>query len=525
MARKKVRLKTADHSLSRSLTDSFIEDLNKILDDDDSYESSYLRRVWLSKFVDSSPQGAEIRRARAIEKWLKAELTNSVTNERLRKLGRSTADVLPGIGASRFLGKVREIVARTIPWTPSLDLLHGGFSGGASTSKRRANGHPAIKFLDKADVTRPAWRLIERLISNTRWASHLWESGLEPRFVEGNVIFTVPKTSEIDRVAAKEPDLNMFFQKSLGNQLRHLLKRRGVNLNNQAINGELARQGSIDGQLMTLDLSSASDSVTLELVRSVLPPDWVYYLELFRSPITVIDGVNHVNEMFSSMGNGFTFELESLLFYSIARAVAYFKGVKGKISVYGDDIIAPSELFLDLQSALAFCGFKVNDDKSYHEGPFRESCGAHWYAGRDVKPFYLRAPMARVSDLILTLNQLTSWSSKVLGVVDPRYEDLITKYREYVPSVLWGGNDLTSRISLVTGDAPRFELHYPVEKIDHSSVGGLLFWLFVASSRSEVSSIDDPLTVCGSTVPRFARIRRNRKYGDDLPVFLSRYTR
>jgi len=521
--RKKIQLKTADLPLSRTLSSSFISDLNKILDDDASVEAKYLRRVWLSKYVDASPSGAASRRQAAIEKWLRTEQTNIRTNARLRSLAGTSADVLPGIGASRFLAKVREIVSRVLPFTPSLSPLHGGFSGGASTSKKRVHGHPAMKFLDQADVTRSALPFVREWIKGTRWHDHMVDAGLEPRVVVGNVMFTVPKNAEIDRVAAKEPDLNMFFQKSLGNQIRTCLKRVGIDLNDQSINGELARIGSIDGSLMTLDLSSASDSVSIELVRLVLPTDWVYYMEALRSPVTIIDGTHHVNAMFSSMGNGFTFELESLLFYSIVRATAYFTGVKGRVSVYGDDIIAPSALYQDLVAALTFCGFSVNPDKSYHEGAFRESCGAHWHGGVDIRPFYLRGPFTRTSDLILTLNQLTSWASRTLGVVDPRYEEILLKYREYIPSGLWGGQDLTSRTSLVTGDRPRKELYYPVEAIAHDHVGGLLFWLFVAGNRPEGSSVEEALTAEGTGFERFARFRRNRQLEQDLPVFLTRY--
>lgn len=245
------------------------------------------------------------------------------------------------------------------------------------------------------------------------------------------------------------------------------------------------------------------------------------------------------------MGNGYTFELESLLFYSITRAVAYFGGYKGSISVYGDDIIAPSPMFTDLVSALEFCGFRANSTKSFAEGPFRESCGAHWYGGLDVKPFYIRRPMSALSDLILTLNQLTSWAT-CSGVVDPRYEDLHAEFKEkYVPQELWGGSDLTSRKSLVTGDSPRCELYYPVEGKPIHHVGGLLLWLFQALNRTE----EGCLVVSDSSLPSFARIKRRRlvitrRYMDwstgkpvrrsiladngnsmhDVPVFLQRKT-
>ncbi len=515
-------LRTADFPVPRNLTDDFIASMSSALATDTSVEARYLSQIWLSKFVSDSTLSPELRRSKAIDKWLLTEQTNERTNERLQRWSNSdSVHVLPGVSSRKFLDKVASIVSQILPWTPSLDLLNGGFSGGSSTSKKRVDGHPAIKFLDKADVTRETWTIVSELIHNTRWGSHYRESGLEPRFVRGNVMFTVPKNAEIDRVAAKEPDLNMFFQKSIGNQIRSLLKRVGINLNDQRINGELARVGSIDGSLATLDLSSASDSVTFQLVKRVLPSDWFHIMAALRSQETEIDGVYHTNEMFSSMGNGFTFELESLLFYSICRAVAYFCGVRGTISVYGDDIIIPTEITDSVISALAYCGFSVNLEKSFWDSPFRESCGKHWYGGRDVSPFYLRKPFSTLSDLILTLNQLASWASRCISVVDPLYEEIHLMYRKYIPESLWGGQDLTSRSSLVTGHAPRKELYWPIETIPHNHVGGLLFWMFIAANRTDER---DERTSSGSSIPRFSRIRRNKQWTGDLPIFLSKYS-
>jgi len=512
--------KTADYPLSRSVTDDFISDLKELLHSDKSVEGEYLSNLVFSKFTDPSPIEASKRRDAAIEKWLSTELNNATTNRRILALGHSSGDLFPGVSISRFTSKVRGIIARILPWAPSLNLQHGGFSGGASTSKKRAHSHPAMKFLDKADVTRRASSTIRELISNTRWADTIVELGVEPNVVEGNVLFTVPKNSDIDRVACKEPDLNMFFQKSIGNQIRYLLLREGINLNDQRINGELARIGSIDDSLMTVDLSSASDSISKELVRLLLPNEWFYYCDLFRSHSTVIDGSVHTNEMFSSMGNGFTFELESLLFYSITRAVAYFSGVKGRISVYGDDIIAPSEIYANLISAMTFYGFSVNVEKTFVNSPYKESCGRHWYLGREITPFYLRRPFTTISDLILTLNQLINWSSRCLGVVDPHYEALILKYSEYIPKDLWGGQDLTSRSSLVSGDRPRYELVRVQRPSTNNHRGGLLLWLFLKLSFPNIGAVD----TTGASQSFTIKKRRSRAWSsNDVPIFLSKY--
>lgn len=549
--RKKIQPTTADSPLPKDLTRLFTESLNSLLTEDGSVKALYLSNVILSKYNSDDTGAGESRRLAAIQKWLLTEERNAVTNDRLRRWGESQAVyVLPGISAKRFFGKVRSVIAGVLPWTPSLDIHYGGFSGGASTSKSRRRSHPATKFLDKADITRESYYLFRDIVRGSMWDQHLNTPGLEPRFALGNVMFTVPKSSVIDRCACKEPDLNMFLQKSFGNQIRKLLRRSGIDLNDQTINQELARKGSISNSLMTIDLSSASDSVTTELVRLVLPEDWFHYLNLVRSPVTEIDGNIHVNEMFSSMGNGFTFELESLLFYAICRSVAYFGGYRGKISVYGDDIIAPSLMADDLIAALHFCGFVTNPDKSFWDGPFRESCGAHWHGGLDISPFYIKGPFRTVSDLILTLNQLIEWSSREIGVVDPRYESLIMEMAvKYVPQPLWGGSDLTSRVSLVTGDPPRYELYYPAQEKDLLHVGAYLLWLFSTLERD----VEGCLHVTSSKQPGWARLRRRdrrksisykiyanggnkpptgriRTYTDeephcyDVPVFLSRYS-
>lgn len=94
-------------------------------------------------------------------------------------------------------------------------------------------------------------------------------------------------------------------------------------------------------------------------------------------------------EKFSSMGNGFTFELESLIFYAAALATCEAVGADTKaVSVYGDDVIIPVEAFELYEKFCAFLGFTVNKTKSFASGAFRESCGAHYFSGLDVKPIY-----------------------------------------------------------------------------------------------------------------------------------------
>lgn len=521
MQKRRIEGRTANSRLSPTLTNSFISDLQNVLNEDGSEEAGYLRTYLLTKYCEIDRKKAGERRTAAIAKWRTVEERNGLTNAHLKDDGYldHPCNEVGLVKLRHLLAKAREYVHDVIGDAPSLDIAHAMYSGGASTSRRRTHGHPAMKFLGRVDATRHMWLVFQRLFPGTAYGRHILESGLDPRFVSGSILFTVPKNADIDRVACKEPDLNVFIQKSFGNQIRYLLKRKGIDLNDQTINGELARQGSIDGRLATLDLSSASDSVTVELVRWLLPPDWFYYLDAARSHTITIDGIETPISMFSSMGNGFTFELESLIFYSLARAMNFMLGYRGRISVYGDDIIVPTETAPYLIQLLRAVGFTVNSEKSFIDGPFRESCGAYWHAGVDVKPFFIKGPIMTVSDLIKVLNQLTSWSSRALGIVDPRYETVILKYREFVPEKLWGGQDLTSITSLVTGHAPRCELREVVVKKSLRHIGGYLMWLQTTVFRQSAGSVQ----IEGSVNTKVYRIRRNPQYRRDIPVFLSGY--
>jgi len=157
------------------------------------------------------------------------------------------------------------------------------------------------------------------------------------------------------------------------------------------------------------------------------------------------------------MGNGFTFELESLLFYVLSRAVAYFSGVSGIISVYGDDIIVPTDIAVDLEFVLGVLGFSVNPEKSFSTGTFRESCGGHYDGGCDVTPFYVKADIISLTDLILLLNKITKWElvHSHRGCIVSEFHGFYSWAKELVPRRLWGGVDVNANHSLVTGDLPR----------------------------------------------------------------------
>lgn len=491
---------------------NLIEGLTDFLDEQEDFASSYLRSEYKSKYCSENLVPAVERRSAAIRKWMATEQVNAESNRRLRGLPRGY-NILPRVTFYAFLGFAQRLVSEILgPLDDSIVL--GSYSGGASTSRRRTESHPAQKFSGQADVTAGAVPYVDVI---HREAPLLREYGYLHflREVDGAVLFTVPKKTDIDRCACKEPDVNMYLQKGVGNHIRRRLRRFGINLNDQSVNRRLAKRGSLDSSLATLDLSAASDSLVISCVESLLPHDWFLYLNDIRSHNVVVDGTLVRTEMFSSMGNGFTFELESLVFYVLMRTTSYFRGHQGVVSVYGDDLIIPSGMFDDASWVLKVFGFTLNPEKSFSEGPFRESCGGHYHSGMDVTPFYLKRPPARLTDVIRVANQLRRWA-----FADPGREHLVpstykmwNKLAQMVPRDLWGGRDYSVDTQLVSPHAPKNRLVRSKSTKELPSDGAYLLWQNTNWNRSS----DPEVGFTPEATETFCRIRRAKPGAPTLP--------
>jgi hypothetical protein len=141
-------------------------------------------------------------------------------------------------------------------------------------------------------------------------------------------------------------------------------------------------------------MSKASDSFVREHIEVLMPHSWHHVLETVRVPYGLIElssGVKHTIPLksFMLMGSGHTFPLQTLLFYSLAKAVVELSGSSSKVDVYGDDIILPSRYAIRFAAVMEELGFTINSEKSFWTGFFRESCGADYTMGVDVRPFTL----------------------------------------------------------------------------------------------------------------------------------------
>jgi len=224
----------------------------------------------------------------------------------------------------------------------------------------------------------------------------------------------VPKNKDEHRTIGIEMNGLMILQKVVGDLIRKKLRdKTPINLNSQERNRHLARLAKTFG-LATIDLANASNSISLALVRALLPYDWFCVISDFRSSHGICPSIQSEKieyEMVSSMGNGFTFELESLIFYALAVASCEKDGIhpseiKKSVGVFGDDIIVPQISAPTLIEGMTLFGFTVNEDKSFLKGFFFESCGADYYDGVDVRPFLIKRQVSTFRDLLFVMNSL-----------------------------------------------------------------------------------------------------------------------
>jgi hypothetical protein len=281
---------------------------------------------------------------------------------------------------------------------------------GATTLIKRDMACAANKFQSESGITRDLFDLIKTSLPSysPAWDSHLKSVGF-PKFENSCKIVTVPKNAKTDRIIAIEPGMNSWFQLGIGRSIQRRLRRVGVDLTDQSINQEHARLSSMRNDLATIDFSSASDTISKSVVRELLPHRWFSVMDSCRSHYGVRDSLPLLLEKFSSMGNGFTFPLQSLIFYCMAYAVLEYLGLEwksGLINSSGDDVVIPVECLEPFSALSDFYGFSLNIRKSYSSGYFRESCGCHYFAGVDAKPFYLRDKLAKVQDVYLFANSV-----------------------------------------------------------------------------------------------------------------------
>ena len=334
------------------------------------------------------------RLATATEKWWEAEALCARTNELLLRYQEGLISFSPA--TETLITKTQRIIADILgPLTRSkLEFCEAKFrfGPGATSSCSGEDVVPSRKMTSIMDVTTsllPYYRVL-------RPRGWLQVVNQDIRLVEGNRVTFVPKSALTDRAIAIEPHGNIFVQLGVGALIRKQLLRQGLDLDRSW--EENRRRASVAHKTgdVTIDLSSASDTVAFKLVELLLPVDWFQLLCVCRSEKSQIGDQWVELEKFSSMGNGFTFELETLIFWALARACGDENAI-----VFGDDIITQRRNATLLLPLLNTLGFKVNERKTCLAGRFFESCGADFHDGLNVRPFYFKGSYADYQSAVI----------------------------------------------------------------------------------------------------------------------------
>lgn len=338
------------------------------------------------------------RKAAALVRFESAESLCRETNRRFRY--RAVDVGLNGpLSFDGLLSETRKTIHKILGRFPHEKLLDSCRWGpGATTSIRNPRTSVYEKYLESFTGSGLCFSMYLPMVREVTLWSAMFRGFLS--VTDSNKVVFVAKNAKTERSIASEPTMNSFIQLGIGALMRERLRRHGIDLNTQERNRDLARYGSLTGKVATIDLSMASDTVSTAVVEELLPADWLLAMKCARSPSWRRGKVFGWYHKFSSMGNGYTFELETLIFYAAARAVSEELGLPWwEVTAFGDDLTIGTEGVDRLTAYLAFLGFKVNIDKSFDSGVFRESCGKDYFLGTDVRPYFVKSLLRDVRDL------------------------------------------------------------------------------------------------------------------------------
>lgn len=223
--------------------------------------------------------------------------------------------------------------------------------------------------------------------------------GRESATVPPSCLHLVPKSYRKLRSIAIEPPGSMWAQQAVFRAFdRAFLTvpalRRRIRLHDSSRNCRLARLGSIDGRLSTIDLSHASDDVSWMLVKEAFrDTPWLPWIWACRTrEVKLPDGSLYPLRSHASMGSALCFPVECVIFMAATEVAIAGLGDdprRSKYSIYGDDIVVETRYAAAVEDQLKSMGFTINRAKSYSDlsiHPYRESCGGEYMSGVDVTP-------------------------------------------------------------------------------------------------------------------------------------------
>ncbi len=358
-----------------------------------------IRQLCLA-FAKVEIECSDERKASAVKKFLECEQELHANEGRLR-------DLIPD-----FIHTAWELFGDVLP-SLERDLDDGTLvpKHGPGATADRLTGNGKYRLANWPSRLEPYMPAGEYILPNWRYWQDLQDvEFLEPGDERPVKVTLVPKTLKTPRVIAIEPTCMQYAQQAIMVPLVASLERNDslgklIGFTDQMPNRHLAQEGSISGDLATLDLSEASDRVSNQLVLALLTRTPFLSGAVQGSRSRNADVPNHgvvPLAKFASMGSALCFPMEAMVFLTIIAEVwAESQGrrftrkdrkvLAGQVRVYGDDLIVPTHLTQSLIARLEAYGLKVNRAKSFWNGKFRESCGGDYYAGEWVTPVRVRS--------------------------------------------------------------------------------------------------------------------------------------
>jgi hypothetical protein len=334
-----------DDELEHSTNEAFIEDQKRL--------QSPQRRTMLTQRV--------LQRARTIARRILGELSEEEIVKNVR-FGRKSSIGCP------------------------LDVAYLDFK--LSDTDAFTGTSDSFRFF--SEMVLPGDDVLRRML--VRFGQHLDSDHVKLNYNYLNLI-NVPKAWKSYRGITPLTLIGLLLSYGIGRVIAARLAAAGLDIRFlQETHRRLVRTFSLSCGHVTADLSAASNSILSDVLNAVLPRPWYKLLrKTFVRQLKIGPDQRTIsNASVLPMGNGATFPVETLVFYCLIKAIGELTSTKGIYSVYGDDLIYPSSIHRYVCRIFPDLRLQLNLDKTFVSYPFRESCGADYYKGQDVRSYYLK---------------------------------------------------------------------------------------------------------------------------------------
>jgi hypothetical protein len=315
---------------------------------------------------------------------------------------------------TRVLSKARRLIHSVLKGFDPKDIVPAHGPGAVATGEK---GDEKWTFARKYTSLHQCYPYYDYFIvgrGNELCDRLSWYKGLVKEEIPCAKVILVPKDSRGPRLISEEPLEIQYIQQGLLRKLvpwieNHPLTRGVINFTDQSLNQRLALESSTTRECATLDLKEASDRIRMDLVEDLFPKEFVRHIKACRSTHTELPcGKRLPLSKFAPMGSALCFPVMALTLWAICRAYLQDSDDQerssvhsiphyGTIAVYGDDLVVPTRSARTLVRVLERHSLRVNSDKSFVDGYFRESCGVDAYKGVNVTPGRLRKPFSAKS--------------------------------------------------------------------------------------------------------------------------------